>query len=58
MRNSTTIMMIMMIVMMVDDWVGAADNNPVYSPCSDTQISKGDGFTIGIAISSKEAFFS
>jgi len=57
MRNSTTIMMIMMIVMMVDDWVGAADNNPVYSPCSDTQISKGDGFTIGIAISSKEAFF-
>ncbi|KAG7579292.1 Zinc finger DPH-type [Arabidopsis thaliana x Arabidopsis arenosa] len=35
----------------------SSDNNPVYSPCSDTQISKGDGFTIGIAISSKEAFF-
>ncbi|CAL9223102.1 unnamed protein product [Arabidopsis halleri] len=53
----TTIMMIVMMMMMVDDWVVASDNNPVYSPCSDTQISKGDGFTIGIAISSKEAFF-
>lgn len=56
MVNFTTIMMIVMM-MMVDDWVVASDNNPVYSPCSDTQISKGDGFTIGIAISSKEAFF-
>ncbi|KAG5377777.1 hypothetical protein IGI04_025619 [Brassica rapa subsp. trilocularis] len=28
-----------------------------YSPCSDTQISKRDGFIVGVAISSREAFF-
>lgn len=53
-KVTTTIMLLMV---MVDVLVGALDNNVVYSPCSDTQISKGDGFTIGVAISSKEAFF-
>ncbi|KAG2298144.1 hypothetical protein Bca4012_009350 [Brassica carinata] len=48
---------IMLLMVMVDVLVGATDNNVVYSPCSDTQISKGDGFTVGVAISSKEAFF-
>ncbi|KAH0917338.1 hypothetical protein HID58_024998 [Brassica napus] len=28
-----------------------------YSPCSDTQISKRDGFIVGVAISRREAFF-
>ncbi|KAJ4897001.1 CSL zinc finger domain-containing protein [Raphanus sativus] len=53
-KVTTTIMLLMV---MVDVLVGALDNNVVYSPCSDTQISKGDGFTVGVAISSKEAFF-
>lgn len=35
---------------------GASDSNAVYSPCTDTQIRKGDGFTI-VVISSREAFF-
>ncbi|EOA32338.1 hypothetical protein CARUB_v10015605mg, partial [Capsella rubella] len=56
MVNLTTMMM-MLMTMMMTVLVGASDNNAVYSPCSDTQISKGDGFTIGVAISSKEAFF-
>ncbi|CAN7048334.1 unnamed protein product [Brassica rapa subsp. trilocularis] len=34
-----------------DDWCTE------YSPCSDTQISKRDGFIVGVAISSREAFF-
>lgn len=46
-----------MMMMTMYVLVGASDNNPVYSPCSDTQISKGDGFTIGVAITSREAFF-
>ncbi|KAH0934765.1 hypothetical protein HID58_011882 [Brassica napus] len=53
-KVTTTIMLLMV---MVDVLVGALDNNVVYSPCSDTEISKGDGFTVGVAISSKEAFF-
>ena len=53
--NVTTTIMLLMV--MVDVLVGASDNNVVYGPCSDTEISKGDGFTVGVAISSKEAFF-
>ncbi|TQE05617.1 hypothetical protein C1H46_008750 [Malus baccata] len=37
--------------------VGAANTNSVYSPCSDTKIQRSDGFTFGIAFSSKNSFF-
>lgn len=37
--------------------VDAADTNPVFDPCSDTKIQKGDGFTFGLAFSTKESFF-
>ncbi|CAN8257889.1 unnamed protein product [Cochlearia groenlandica] len=58
MLKSTILGIFITTIMMMDVLVGASsDNNAVYSPCSDTHISKGDGFTIGIAISSKEAFF-
>ncbi|CAF1955898.1 unnamed protein product [Brassica napus] len=46
-----------MIMMMVNNLAGALENKVRYSPCSDTQISKRDGFTVGVAISSREAFF-
>lgn len=60
-KATTRILMIkiMLMTMKMDVLVvgASSDNNAVYSPCSDTQISKGDGFTFGVAISSKEAFF-
>ncbi|XP_019096520.1 PREDICTED: uncharacterized protein LOC109130887 [Camelina sativa] len=57
MVNLTTMMMMIMMIIVMSVLIGASDNNAVYSPCSDTQISKGDGFTICLAISSREAFF-
>lgn len=38
--------------------VDAADTNLVFDPCLDTTIQKGDGFTFGLAFSTKESFFS
>ncbi|MCL7041564.1 hypothetical protein MKW94_011904 [Papaver nudicaule] len=38
--------------------IDAVDTNDVYDPCSDTKVSNLDGFTFGIAISSKESFVS
>ncbi|KAK4757484.1 hypothetical protein SAY87_018785 [Trapa incisa] len=37
--------------------VAAGDTNDVFSPCSDAKVQKSDGFTFGIAISSKDSFF-
>ncbi|XP_056160978.1 uncharacterized protein LOC115685731 [Syzygium oleosum] len=37
--------------------VDAADTNLVFDPCSDTKIQKRDGFTFGLAFSTKESFF-
>lgn len=33
------------------------NTNSVYSPCSDTRIQRSDGFTFGIAFSSRASFF-
>ncbi|XP_071721649.1 uncharacterized protein [Rutidosis leptorrhynchoides] len=33
------------------------DSNEIFDPCLDAKVEKGDGFTFGIAFSSKEAFF-
>lgn len=33
------------------------DKNTVFDPCSDTQVQKWDGFTFGLAFSSRDAFF-
>ncbi|KAJ4890572.1 hypothetical protein Rs2_30320 [Raphanus sativus] len=35
----------------------AGNTNSVYSPCSDTRIQRSDGFTFGIAFSSRASFF-
>lgn len=34
------------------------DTNNVFDPCSDTKVRKSDGFTLGLAFSSKDSFFS
>lgn len=33
------------------------DTNDIYSPCLDSKIQRSDGFTFGVAFSSKESFF-
>ncbi|TXG64574.1 hypothetical protein EZV62_011568 [Acer yangbiense] len=48
------IRMIFAVMMMI--FAEAADTNPVYSPCLDAKVSKWDGFTFGLAFSTKESF--
>lgn len=35
----------------------AANTNNVYQPCADTKIQRSDGFSFGIAFSSRDSFF-
>ncbi|XP_058110745.1 uncharacterized protein LOC131253663 isoform X2 [Magnolia sinica] len=46
-------MMMMVVVLAVDGY----DTNGVYGPCSDAKIQRRDGFTLGLAFSSRESFF-
>ncbi|KAL6963937.1 hypothetical protein U1Q18_034944 [Sarracenia purpurea var. burkii] len=43
-----------MILMMIH--VEALDTNPVFDPCSDSKVQRFDGFTFGLAFSTKESF--
>ncbi|KAJ7981248.1 CSL zinc finger domain-containing protein [Quillaja saponaria] len=52
---AVTVILILMTLLSVN--VGAENTNRVYQPCSDTKIQRSDGFTFGIAFSSKESFF-
>lgn len=55
MANVGMVMMGMMMMMIMG---ASADNtNHIYSPCADTKIQKSDGFTFGIAFSTRESFF-
>lgn len=53
----TMSMMTLMVVVTMAAVVDAWDSNPVFDPCSDARVQKLDGFTFGIAFSSKESFF-
>ncbi|XP_042511061.1 uncharacterized protein LOC122086364 [Macadamia integrifolia] len=46
-----TITLLMVIV------VDAVDSNPIFDPCTDAKVQKSDGFSFGLAFSSKESFF-
>ncbi|KAL2477211.1 uncharacterized protein Fot_46225 [Forsythia ovata] len=48
-------LMTMMMVMVI--MARAGDNNPIFDPCSDTKVQRSDGFTFGLAFSSKDSFF-
>lgn len=50
-------MVIMVMVMLMMKSADGVDTNPVLSPCDDAKINRWDGFTFGLAFSSKEAFF-
>ncbi|XP_065855219.1 uncharacterized protein [Euphorbia lathyris] len=55
-RWQTRITMIM-VMMTINRVVKAADTNDVFSPCTDAKIQRKDGFTFGLAFSTKESFF-
>lgn len=45
--------MMMMVMAVASD----SDTNDVFDPCSDSKVKRKDGFTFGLAFSSKESFF-
>ncbi|CAH9081785.1 unnamed protein product [Cuscuta europaea] len=50
------VLMILIMVIMMDS-AKSEDTNPVFNPCLDAKVQKQDGFTFGLAFSSKENFF-
>ena len=51
------IMIVALVVTLLLLVVEGIDTNDVYSPCLDSKIQRSDGFTFGVAFSSKESFF-
>lgn len=51
------IMLMTMMMMMMKSYAYADDTNIIFSPCDDAKVKKGDGFTFGLAFSTKESFF-
>lgn len=51
------VMVHMMIVVMMMKNYAYADTNIIFNPCDDTKVKRWDGFTFGLAFSTKEAFF-
>lgn len=49
------VVLVLVLVMMIS--VHAGDTNPEFDPCSDAKVQRMDGFTFGLAISSKDSFF-
>lgn len=59
MKNTMySLMMIMLTVAVFIVTEASDDTNKVFQPCSDTKIQRSDGFTFGIAFSSRESFFN
>lgn len=57
-RNVLVLLMMMMMMATMNTIAFGDDQNTVFDPCSDTTVQKNDGFTFGLAFSSKESFFS
>ncbi|XP_047339082.1 uncharacterized protein LOC124942596 [Impatiens glandulifera] len=55
MATTTIFLIIWAMIMMIKS--DAFDTNDVFSPCLDAKVQKWDGFTFGLAFSSKESFF-
>lgn len=49
--------MVVTLLVMVVVVEGGSSSNSVYQPCGDAKIQRSDGFTFGIAFSSKDSFF-
>ncbi|ESW17773.1 hypothetical protein PHAVU_007G267000 [Phaseolus vulgaris] len=48
---------IVVVVLVAAFPADAGDNNRVFSPCTDTQVQRSDGFTFGIVFAPKDKFF-
>lgn len=55
MNPTAGMMAALMLMTMIP--ANAGDTNPVFSPCTDTKVQKHDGFTFGLAFSSRNNFF-
>ncbi|XP_022148528.1 uncharacterized protein LOC111017155 [Momordica charantia] len=53
MRTATMALAAMMLILVAE----GTDTNDVFSPCLDAKVQRSDGFTFGVAFSSKESFF-
>ncbi|KAG2705534.1 hypothetical protein I3760_05G058900 [Carya illinoinensis] len=51
----TQMMVAMMMIVMM--FVAEADTNNVFGPCADAKVKKFDGFTFGLAFSTRDSFF-
>ncbi|PWA98676.1 hypothetical protein CTI12_AA015480 [Artemisia annua] len=51
------ILVILTLTTLATTSYSSTDNNHVFSPCTDTTVQKSDGFTFGIAFSSRNASF-
>ncbi|KAK4255303.1 hypothetical protein QN277_008318 [Acacia crassicarpa] len=49
--------LVMLILTLLVVRLDAENTNSVYHPCADSKIQRSDGFTFGIAFSSKDSFF-
>lgn len=59
MLTRNVLVLLMMTMMTTMNIIAFGDDkNTVFDPCSDTTVQKNDGFTFGLAFSSKESFFS
>lgn len=56
--DSKLMVSMLMMVGLVGINAQMKDTNIVFDPCSDAKVQRWDGFTLGIAFSSKDSFFS
>lgn len=56
MGSMTLVIQMMVAIMMMMLVADGADNNKIFSPCSDARVQRLDGFTFGLAFSSRESF--
>lgn len=52
-----TMAVLAMLLMMMMKTLDADNTNGLYQPCGDTKIQRSDGFTFGIAFSTKDSFY-
>lgn len=56
MQNALLLLCFLFAAALTPSLTSAGDDNHVYSPCSDSTVAVGDGFTFGIAFAAKDSF--
>ncbi|KAL0708089.1 hypothetical protein Bca4012_074515 [Brassica carinata] len=56
MARSLLLLCFLLAAALTSSLTSAGDDNHVYSPCSDSTVAVGDGFTFGIAFAAKDSF--